>query len=377
VNWRIPLFDLDYGDEEERAVLRVIRSKWISQGQETESLEQEFSSFLSVPHAIATSSGTSALHLAYLALGVGPGDEVIVPSFTFIATVSPLLWIGAKPVFADIESLEVLNISRRTVEPLITDKTKGITFVHFAGYSRGIDEIADLCAKRGLFLLEDASHAHGANWRGKMAGTFGDAAVFSFFANKNVAAGEGGIVVTSRPDVAEKVKLMRSHGMTKLAWDKYESGEVLYDVLAIGYNYRMTELQAALARVQLSKLHKNNKRRRDLVKRYRRLLKGVDVITIPYPQEDVEDSSHYIFPIILDRVIEREKVVKFLKGRGIQTSVHYPAIHKFSAFSHLFKSSLPNTEEASRRELTLPLWPQMSPSTVEEVVAALKAAIKS
>jgi len=380
VNWKIPLFDLDYGKEELEAVKRVIESRWISQGPETQSFEKAFADFIGLQYALATSSGTSALHLAYLALGVEARDEVIVPSFTFIATVSPLLWIGAIPVFSDIKSPEIPNIAVEMIEPLVTEKTKGVVFVHYAGFSRGVDEIRDFCSEKGLFLIEDASHAHGAVWKGKKAGTFGDIAVFSLFANKNLAVGEGGIIVTGSKDIYEKAKLLRSHGMTRLAWDKYESGEILYDVEALGYNYRLTELQAALGKVQLRKLNENNRKRRILVRRYRRLLKDVEGIVLPFFDEDVEGSSHYIFPLLLPDEDKRRKVVEFLKKEGIQTSVHYPAIHQFSLFSKgmvTFRSGgLKNTEEASRRELTLPLWPSMTETQVDEVVSNLKMALK-
>lgn len=380
MNWKIPLFDLDYDEEEEKALKRVLKSKWISQGPETQSFEREYSDFLEIPYALATSSGTSALHLAYLALGVKSGDEVIVPSFTFIATVSPILWIGATPVFCDIEKPEIPNISQKKIEPLITEKTKGVVFVHYAGFSRGIEEIRKLCDRKGLFLLEDASHAHGAIWNNKKAGTFGDVGIFSLFANKNLSVGEGGILVTSREDLFRKARLLRSHGMTRLAWDKFASGEVLYDVKSLGYNYRITEFQAALGRVQLAKLLKNNKRRRVLVKRYRELLRDVKKVVMPFPEKDVRESSHYIFPVLLPSDSVRNQVVKFLKREGIQTSVHYPAIHQFSLFKKgkvTFRGGdLRNTEEASSRELTLPLWPSMKESQVDEVVSKLKRALE-
>ncbi len=380
MNWRIPLFDLDYGKEEEEALLRVLRSKWISQGPETLSFEREFAQYLGIPFALATSSGTSALHLAYISLGVKPNDEIIVPSFTFVATVSPLLWIGAIPVFVDIESPEVPNISARKAEALITERTKGVVFVHYAGFMRGIEEIRDLCEDRGLFLLEDASHAHGASWKGKKAGTFGEVAVFSMFANKNLPIGEGGVLVTKLRDIYETAKKLRSHGMTRLAWDKFTTGEVSYDVEAIGFNYRITELGAALARVQLKKLERNNDRRRKLVRKYRGFLSEIEGVKLPFPESDVSEAAHYICPVLLESEKVRSRVIGHMKKRGIQTSIHYPPIHRFSIFKNgscnYKRGDLINTEIASRRELTLPLWPGMKEDRVIEVVNSLKEAVE-
>jgi len=369
--FRIPLFDLNYDKEEEDALLRVLRSRWISQGPETEAFERDFARFTGSKYAVAVANGTAALHLSYLLAGIGPGDEVIVPSFTFIATVTPLLWIGAKPVFADIDSLKNLNISRRTVEPLVTERTKAVVFVHFAGFTDGIEEIKDFCSGVGCVLIEDASHAHGSRVKGKHAGTFGLLGAFSLFSNKNLAVGEGGIIITGNEEIHRKAKLLRSHGMTRLAWDKIKGGVSDYDVVELGFNYRMNELQAALGRVQLLKLEAANRRRRKLVKIYREALK--DVVLIPF--EDYENSANYIFPIILPEGVEREKAALFLHDRGIQTSHHYRPVHLMSLFRKTMGTGeglLPVTEEAGRRELTLPLYPGMREEDVHFVAESIR-----
>ena len=369
--FRIPLFDLNYGKEEEEALLRVLRSRWISQGPETEAFERDFAQFTDSKYAVAVSNGTAALHLSYLLAGIKPGDEVIVPSFTFIATVTPLLWIGAKPVFADIDSLKNLNISRRTVEPLVTERTRAVVFVHFAGFTDGIEELKEFCSGVGCVLIEDASHAHGSRAKGKHAGTFGLLGAFSFFSNKNLAVGEGGMIITGSDEIYRKAKLLRSHGMTRLAWDKIRGGVSDYDVVELGFNYRMNELQAALGRVQLRKLETANGKRRKLVKIYRETLK--DVVLVPF--EDYENSANYIFPIILPRGIEREEAALFLHDRGIQTSHHYRPVHLMSFFRKTMGTGeglLPVTEEAGRRELTLPLYPGMREEDVHFVAESLR-----
>jgi len=369
--WKIPLFDLDYGEEEKRAVIRVIESKWISMGPQTEAFEEEFARFLGIRYTLAVSSGTSALHLAYLSLGVSRGDEVIVPSFTFISTVTPLLWIGAIPIFADIQSLKVPNISVDTVAPLLTRKTKGVVFVHYAGFMDNIEELREFCSKKGIFLLEDASHAHGSfDKNQRKAGTLGDVGVFSLFANKNIAVGEGGILVTEKREIYEKAKLMRSHGMTKLAWQKYRGESSAYDVVELGYNYRMTEIQAALGRVQLRKLSSSNKKRIDLVRKYRELLKGNEKVIVPF--ESFENSANYIFPIFVKE--DREKVERKMGESGIQTSIHYHPVHLMTMIKMRLgtkEGMLPVTEEAGKREITLPLFPSLEKRDVEYIVEVL------
>ncbi len=375
MSWKVPLFELETGPEELEAVERVVKTGWLSAGPETEAFEREFSEFLGGPKVLFVSSGTAAIHLALRALGVGPGDEVIVPAMTFVSTATPVLWLGAKPVFADSESLENPNISARTVEPLITPKTKAIIFVHYAGFSDGVEELAELAKDRGIALVEDAAHTHGSRVGERKPGTIGDVGCFSFFSNKNMTTGgEGGAVATWRDDLYERLKLLRSHGMTRSSRDSYTGRALTYDVVELGYNYRPTELQAAFGRAQLKKLVDMNARRLQRVKLYRELLSEIEGLVVPF--KDPERSANYIFPMVLPEGADRAQVMVRMAERGVQTSVHYPPIHKFSYFKSLFPNlELPVAEEYGRRELTLPLWPSISEEQVRYVVQCLSESL--
>ncbi len=378
--WAVPLFDLDYGPEEEAAVRRVIQSRWLTQGPETLAFEEEFGRYLGGQEVVMTSSGTTALHLAYLAAGLQPGDEVIVPSMTFIATVSPLLWMGVRVVFADLRSPEQPVIGPETVEPLITPRTRAVVFVSYNGLQQGLEDLYRLCEDRGLLLIEDAAHATGGlRPDGRPAGSTAHLTAFSFFANKTLPVGEGGALATPNPDFARTARLLRSHGMTSLTWDRYRQQALTYDVVALGFNYRATELAAALARVRLQKLPREVARRRERVALYRSLLREHPLPLKPV-DAPLETGSHYIFPVLLDRPEDRAPLMHFLKDRGIQTSIHYPPVHRFRLLRERYGTEtlrLPHTEDFGRRELTLPLYSHMTPEQVRTVVEALHAFFSS
>ncbi len=372
--WRIPLFDLDYGPEEEEAVRRVIRRGWLTQGPETQAFEEEFARYLGVPEVVMTSSGTTALHLAYLVAGLQPGDEVIVPSMTFIATVSPLLWMGVRPVFADLRSPQDPVIGPETVDPLITPKTRAVVYVSYNGLEHPLPDLKALCEARGLVLIEDAAHATGGRLAdGRPAGSGAHLAAFSFFSNKTLPVGEGGALATQNPEHAALARRLRSHGMTSLSWDRYQQRALTYDVVALGYNYRATEFAAALARVRLRKLTHEVALRRERVAQYRQLLATTHLPLQPV-DTPLDTGSHYIFPIWLHRPEDRTPLMDFLRRRGIQTSIHYPPVHRFQLLRERYGTQtlhLPNTEAYGQRELTLPLYSRMTPQQVEEVVEAL------
>ena len=247
MEWRVPLADLDFDQEEEQAILSVLRSRWLTMGSVTQQFEEEFAKVTGVKHAFALSNATAALHLACLALGIGTGDEVIVPSLTFVATANAVLYTGAEVRFADILGLDELNISPDAIEKEITARTKAIIVMHYGGFPCRIHEIRAIADRHGLALIEDAAHAPGAALAGRSLGAWGEVACFSFFSNKNLSTGEGGMLVTDREDIAEKVRLLRSHGMTSVTWDRHQGHAYSYDVVDLGYNYRSDEIRSASA----------------------------------------------------------------------------------------------------------------------------------
>jgi dTDP-4-amino-4,6-dideoxygalactose transaminase len=385
MKWRYPLSDVDFGKEEEQKVLGVLRSRWLSTGPVTERFENAFSEYLGGGYAIAVASGTAALHLALASLGIGEKDEVILPSLTFVATANAVLYVGARPVFADVIGFDNLNISPQEIEAKITQRTKAIMVMHYGGFPCDMQSIMDIAKRNGLYVVEDAAHAPGAEYQGKKCGVLGDMGCFSFFSNKNLVTGEGGMVVTQHKEWAEKVRRMRSHGMQALSWDKYHGRLSSYDIEKLGYNYRTTEIQSALGLVQLKKLDRNNERRRKMTEVYRKELQGVEGISIPFSQFKSHPSYH-LFPILVDTDREtrpsarRDRFMEGLKNLGIQTSVHYPPVHLFSLYRKQFgyeKGSLPKTEEVSQREMTLPLHPLLKTGDVKWIVKKLKEAIKS
>lgn len=440
----MPLFDLDVGDEEKESVEGVLDSNWLTMGEVTRDFESAFADYVGIKHTLAVSSGTAAMHLAHMALGLGHGDEVICPSLTFVATANAIRYTGATPVFADIQSQDDLNISPADIESKITEQTRAIAVVHYAGFPCDMDSIMEIARTHDLFVIEDAAHAvggeyvssrlraesskqesegsrlkmgsklpgemvpsrrefHGAgnaesskpearqrrtdngeqttgnrqqrpdNGRSRKLGTIGDIGCFSFFGNKNMTTAEGGMVVTDRDDLAERMKIARSHGMTSLTWDRYKGHEFSYDVVQMGFNYRIDELRSSLGIAQLKKLDKNNRARRSLWSLYKDKLEGIEEIRVPFAKFDGISSCH-IFPVLLSENIERDSLMEYLRGQGIQTSIHYPPVHLFSYYKKLGLSEpdLPLTEYVGRREVTLPLFPTMGAGDVEYVVKAIQ-----
>ena len=374
--WRVPLSDLDYGTEELNAAREVIESKWLTMDGVTERFEKAFADYLGVRHAFAVSNATHALHMANLVLGIGTGDEVILPSLTFVATANAVKYAGATPVFADISSKEDFSISPEAIRAAITIKTKAITVMHYGGHMCDMPAIIALAEEHGLAVIEDAAHAPGAELDGRKAGTWGQVGCFSFFSNKNLVTGEGGMIVTDRDDLAEKIRLMRSHGMTSLTWDRHKGHGHSYDVVALGYNYRIDEIRSALGLAQLQKLEDNNARRRVISERYRSELGKLEHLSLPYDLHAGVSSAH-IFPVLLDNGIDRGNFMEAMHGKGIQTSIHYPPVHQFTYYRQSGNSpNLPLTEELTLREVTLPLYPSMSDEQLELVITAVETALK-
>ena len=373
MEWKIPLSDIDMDEEEIGEVTKVLKSKWLSMGPVTQQFEEEFARYLSVKHAFGVSSGTAALHIAHKVLGIREGDEVIVPSLTFVATANSALYCGAKPAFADITSLDNFNISPDDILEKITDKTKAITIVHYGGYPCYMGAIMEIANDYDLRVIEDAAHAPGAEYKGKRCGTIGDVGCFSFFANKNLVTGEGGMIVTNDDALAGKIRIMRSHGMTTLTWDRHKGHAHSYDVVDIGFNYRINEMASALGLVQLKKLDGNNEKRRKIVEEYRKGLENISGISVPF-KDYKEKSSYHIFPILLSKDTLRSKLIDRLKEKGIQTSIHYSPIHLFTFYRKKFgfkEGMLPKTEFVGEHEVTLPLYPLMGKEDVEFIAESI------
>lgn len=378
MNWRVPLADLDFDAEEELAVFEVLRSRWLSMGVVTKQFEEDFSEFIGAKHTIAVTNATAALHLAGVAIGLGVGDEVILPSLTFVATANAIRYAGATPVFADIESTDRLNISPSSIESLITDKTRAIMVMHYAGFACDMVTITEIARRHNLVVLEDSAHAVGSELNGRKLGTLGRIGCFSFFSNKNMTTGEGGMLATDDDALAEKLRILRSHGMTSLSWDRHKGHASTYDVIDLGYNYRIDEMRSALGRVQLRKLPASNKRRGELTSLYRELLLEITPeIQMPFT-ELRELPCYHILPVLLPENVNRMKFMENMKAQGVQTSIHYPAVHHFHIYEDEWRSRgnhLPVTEDVSSRQITLPLFSTMKDEQVEWVVQAVKQAL--
>jgi dTDP-4-amino-4,6-dideoxygalactose transaminase len=358
--WKVPLADVAVPEADIALVADVYRSGWLSMGPRTEAFERALAEYTGARHALATANGTAALHLICLAAGFGPGDEVIVPSLTFVASVNAIAYTGATPVFVDIAALDRPWPSAAAVEAAITPRTRGVMAVAYGGHPGEIAAIRALAERRGLTLLEDAAHAIGVRHEGRHVGTFGAAGAFSFFSNKNLAIGEGGAVVTDDDALAERMRLARSHGMTTLTWDRHRGHASSYDVVALGFNYRIDEPRAALATARLQRLDAENARRAELVRRYReRMPEGV-MPTAP--------GGLHIFTVVVDS--DRDAVRDGMAQRGVQTSVHYPPAHRFSIYAG---EALPVTEAYAERTLTLPLFADMTEAQQDLVLDALAA----
>jgi dTDP-4-amino-4,6-dideoxygalactose transaminase len=377
IQWQVPLFDPDLDESEAKAVADVIRSKWLTMGDRTTEFERSFAEFCGTRHAIAVNSCTAALHLSLLASGVGPGDDVVLPALTFVATANAVRYCGARPVFADVASMDDWNVSRESLQRALTPKTRAIVVVHYAGYPCRMDDICALARERGVIVIEDVAHAPGASLAGRCTGAWGDAGCFSFFSNKNMTTGEGGMVTTDSDDLAARIKLLRSHGMTTQTLDRHKGHAFAYDVTALGYNFRMSEFNAALGLCQLARLSGLNERRREVSSWYRRRLADIGGLQVPFSTY-VGEPCHHIFPVLLPHGVDRARVMQGMKAAGIQTSIHYRPVDTFTAYVEAGLgpcSHLSLTHDIGSRALTLPLFPGMSQEQVELVATALTNSI--
>jgi dTDP-4-amino-4,6-dideoxygalactose transaminase len=372
------LADNTLDEQEIRAVSAVLRSRWLSAGPHTRQFEREFAAALGVPDAVAVSSGTAALHLAVLALGLRPGDEVIMPSLTFVASAAVVALHGGVPVFADLRHEHDLTVDPDHVRRLITPRTTGIVAMHYGGHPADVAALRDLAARHRTWLIEDTAHAPVVRAGGHALGSYGDIGCFSFHATKNLTTGEGGMVVARDPAVLESVRRMRSHHLTASVWDRMRSGTAGYDVGGIGLNYRPTEVSSVIGLAQLAKLPADRARRRELVAVYHELLGTVPGLVIPFAGAR-HDSAYHLFAVLLPPSVDRETVRAQLTEAGVQTSVHYPPTHRFPFYRDRYPSArrpLPVTEAVADRLLSLPLHSGMSGEDASLTARALMTALR-
>ena len=375
----IPVFDVRLGEHEVEAAAETLRSGWLTMGPRTQDFEREYADYLGVPHAVAVSSCTAALHLAYLAAGVGPGDEVIVPGITFVATAAAARYCGATPVLAEVLGQHDLSLDPDDVAARITDRTKAVVPVHYGGYAAPMEPLRQLCEEHGLALIEDAAHSPDATEVGgeRKLGTIGLAGAFSFFSNKIFSCGEGGLVATADDEVAELAKSRRSHAMTSGTWDRHKGHALGYDVVGVGYNYRMDEPRAALLSARLPGLAADIAQRREVTRRYRELLAGMPELELPYSDDQVGASSCYVMPVMLRDEELRDPLRRLLSERfKIQTTMLYPSINEFTAYRGDGQGELPRCERVARTQLTIPLYPHLGEERQDRVVASLREALE-
>lgn len=343
-------------EAEKDAVLDTMNSGWITMGDRVQQFENDFAQLHNHTDAVAVNSCTSGLHIALVALGVGPGDEVLVPSLTFVATINVIKYVGAEPVFVDVVSTHEPHICLIKAKAKITNKTKAVMIMHYGGYPCDVRLWRAFSDQNNLALIEDAAHAPAC----KGVGIEGDITVFSFFSNKNMTTSEGGMLLTNAPKLSEKLRNLRSHGMTSVTLDRHKGHAYSYDVTDLGYNYRLDEIRAAIGIEQIKKLGSWNESRAKNAALYKSLLRD-NKVHIELPFDNIDETVGHLMPILLPVTIEREQVMDKLRDQGIQSSIHYPPAHKFTYYRSLYPNvSLPVTEEYCSRELSLPLHPRLS-----------------
>lgn len=364
---QIPITRPYFGKQEEDAAVRVLRSGWVMQGPQVAVFEEKIAAYLGVKYAVAVSSGTAALHLSLLALGITKGDEVIVPSYSFVASANCILYVGATPVFADIDE-RTYNIDAQDIEKKVSKKTKAIIAVHQIGLPCNLTAIQKICKRYRLFLVEDAACALGASYKGKRVGSFGNLACFSFHPRKSITTGEGGIVTTNSELLYQKITRLRSHGMVK------RNGREIF--VELGYNYRMTDLQAAIGIAQLHKLDMLLNKRERLASRYSAMLGKLPSVIPPFVPPDAKHTYQSYMIRITDPKVSVDRLSRVLEEKGIANKKGITLIHKEPLYRKLFGMiHLPITEKLEKEAFILPLYPQLTASEQDYVIKVLTKAV--
>ena len=365
----IPVFRPSLTEKEIKAVTETLKSGWWGSGPKAFEFEEKFKKYVKIKYAVALNSGTAALHLAGKLLNLKPGSEIITTPLTFISTAYLADYNNLKPVFADIEE-DTLNINPDDIRKKITNKTRAIVLVHFGGHACRMDEIMEVAKKNDLYVIEDCAHAAGASYKGKRLGTFGDFGCFSFQAVKNLATGDGGMLTTNSEEWANRAKILRWVGINKETGERASADQYTweYEIAEVGYKYQMCDILAAIGIVQLERLDEMNRRRKDITKRYNEAFEGADWIETPVEKDYCSSSNHnYVIKVKKNR----DKLMRYLKEKGISSSVHYLPAYKHPVYRHI-KADCPVAEEVWKKLLTLPLFPDMTGEEVELVINSVK-----
>ena len=376
MSWRYPLSTLPMPEQDVEAVIECLEQGWLTMGPRTQAFEAALAHELAAQHVVCVSSGTAALHLSCLAAGLGPGDEAIVPSMTFVATVAAARYCGAEPVFCDVLSPREPNLDPEEVARRITPRTKAVIAVHFCGYPADVASLRALCDEHGLALVEDAAQAIGAqvDEDGRRAGTVGHLGCLSFFSKKQLCVGEGGAVLSGDEELAARVRSLRSHAMTSVTWDRHRGYSQSYDVVDVGFNFRIDEPRAALGLSRLPRLAQEIEERRRVARGYRVRLAGLPGLELPWSDRAVARASHFAFPVLVADVSARDRAREALSRAGVQTT-WYPAVHLFTDYRERGGArALPATEEVAERHFCLPLSPALQAADLDAICAEVRAA---
>lgn len=364
-------------DEEVESVVAVLRSGWLTTGPVVERFQREFGVYIGAPYALALNSGTAALHLALVAFGLGPGDEVIVPTLTFTASAAVVTHCGATPILVDI-CPDTLTIDPERVEQAITPRTRAIMPVHFGGQPCDMDPLLDIARRHDLRTVEDAAHSLPARYKGRTVGTLGDITCFSFYATKTLTTGEGGMATTANPEWARRMRSMGLHGISDDVWTRYTAaGSWYYEVLSPGFKYNMADLAAAIGVVQLKKVDRMRDARVRIAQRYNRAFAEMPALEIPVVRTHSESAWH-LYPLRLRpecMTMDRNRFIEELKKRNIGSSVHFIPLHLHPYYQRTFgyrPGSFPNAEEAFERLVSLPVYPNMTDADVDSVIDAVQ-----